>query len=268
MNSANKQARGGDALLKVSGVSLAFGGTQALNNVSLEHKPNEILAIIGPNGAGKTSLMNCISGFYKPQQGSISFVDCEITNFSPRKIARLGLARTFQNLRLFTESTVSNNLMTGAHMHLKSSFLEDCLYWGRSRREDIKRLPLTDKIIDFLDLGKYRDSVVGKLPYGVRKRVELGRALAAEPSLLMLDEPMAGMNREEKDEMSRYIQDIINAQKISIILIEHDMSVVMNLAMRIVVLNFGTKIAEGTPEEIRKNQEVITAYLGEDGENG
>lgn len=256
-----------DSVLAVNNVSLNFGGTTALIDVSIDHKSNEILAIIGPNGAGKTSLMNCISGFYKPHKGHISFNNQDITHLSPRKIAKIGLSRTFQNLRLFTESTVLNNLMTGAHIHFRSSFIEDCIYFGRSRREDLQRLPIIDEIIHRLNLDRFRGSVVSTLPYGVRKRVELGRALSSEPRLLMLDEPMAGMNREEKHDMSRYILDILNTTKIPIVLIEHDMSVVMNLATRIVVLNFGVKIAEGTPEEIKNNPEVIKAYLGDSLEN-
>jgi branched-chain amino acid transport system ATP-binding protein len=252
-----------DPVLVVKNVSLSFGGTEALINVSIDHRQNEVLAIIGPNGAGKTSLMNSISGFYKPQKGKIFFKNREVTHMPPRKIARLGLARTFQNLRLFKESTVLNNLMTGAHIHFAASFIEDCIYFGRSRSEDIRRLPIIDEIIDSLDLEKYRNTVVGKLPYGVRKRVELGRALSLEPCLLMLDEPMAGMNKEEKQLMGRYIMETVNARKIPIILIEHDMSVVMNIASRITVLNIGQKIAEGTPEEIKKDPEVIKAYLGD-----
>ena len=267
MNSRAEQNSINGSVLAVNSVSLSFGGTAALIDVSIDHKPNEILAIIGPNGAGKTSLMNCISGFYKPHKGKISFNNQDITRLSPRYIAKMGLSRTFQNLRLFTESTVLNNLMTGAHIHFRSSFIEDCIYFGRSRREEQQRLPVIDGIIHRLNLDRFRDSVVSKLPYGVRKRVELGRALSSEPRLLMLDEPMAGMNREEKQDMSRYILDILNTTKIPIILIEHDMSVVMNLATRIVVLNFGAKIAEGSPDEIKNNSEVIKAYLGDSLEN-
>jgi len=267
MNSRSKEQSINEAFLDVSNISLNFGGTRALIDVSMSLRNNEILAIIGPNGAGKTSLMNCITGFYKPQKGNIYFMQKEITKLQPRKIAKLGLARTFQNLRLFTESTVLTNLMTGAHMHLNSSFLEDCIYFGRSRKQDHEQIPRMDEILRFLDLEKYRESVVGKLPYGVRKRVELGRALSMKPRLLMLDEPMAGMSREEKDKMCTYIVGIADREKLPIILIEHDMNVVMKIANRIAVLNFGVKIAEGNPEEITKDEEVIRAYLGETLEN-
>ena len=253
-----------NVVLKVEDLSLSFGGTQALKDVSLDHKQGEILAVIGPNGAGKTSLMNCISGFYRPSKGHIYFNGTEITYRNPREIARMGLARTFQNLRLFTNSTVLDNLMTGAHMQLKSSFLSDCIYFGRARKEELRVRPKIEEIIAFLELDDVRKTVVGTLPYGVRKRVELGRALAAEPKVIILDEPMAGMNQEEKGQMTRFILSTVNDRKIPIILIEHDMSIIMSIATRIVVLDFGFQIAEGPPEYIRNNQCVIKAYLGED----
>jgi branched-chain amino acid transport system ATP-binding protein len=255
-----------NTVLKVEDVSLTFGGTKALTKVNLYQKKGEILAVIGPNGAGKTSLMNCISGFYRPDKGRIYFLNKEITCRKPREIARQGLARTFQNLRLFTGSTVLDNLMTGAHMRLKSSFVFDCIYFGRSRSEEIRLRPQIEDIIRFLELGEVRKTIVGTLPYGVRKRVELGRALAAEPKLIILDEPMAGMNQEEKRQMTRFILGTVNVKKIPVILIEHDMSVIMSLATRIVVLNFGFRIAEGSPEQIRNDPEVIKAYLGEEEE--
>ena len=266
MDSQEKKLRADDTVLRVEDVSLSFGGTKALTKVSLDQKQGEIVAVIGPNGAGKTSLMNCISGFYRPDKGHIYFHDLEITYRKPREIARLGLARTFQNLRLFTSSTVLDNLMTGAHMHFKGSFLFDCIYFGRSRNEEIRLRPRMEEIIAFLELDEVRKTIVGTLPYGVRKRVELARALAAEPKLIILDEPMAGMNQEEKRQMTRFILATVNIRKIPVILIEHDMSVIMSLATRIVVLNFGYRIAEGSPAEIKNDPDVIKAYLGEEEE--
>jgi len=263
MSSEDKRSPKNGVVLEVENVSLRFGGTRSLEDVSLSQRYGEILAIIGPNGAGKTSLVNSISGFYRPQTGRIFFNGEEITHRSPRGIARLSLARTFQNLRLFTASTVLDNLMTGAHIHFKSSFVADCIYFGRSKREDIERRPMIEEIIDFLELSDVRKSVVGTLPYGIRKRVELGRALAMEPKLLMLDEPIAGMSVEEKQHICRNIINILNVKKIPIMMIEHDMGVVMDLASRVIVLEYGKKIAEGTPEEVKSNSDVIRAYLGE-----
>ena len=264
MSSEDTEIRKNRVVLEVDNISLRFGGTRALVDVSLNQKDGEILAIIGPNGAGKTSLINCISGFYRPNRGHVFFDGKEVTHLAPHKIARLGLARTFQNLRLFTNSTVLENLMTGAYIHFKSSFLADCVYFGRSRREDVKRQAIIEELISFLGLGDVRKSLVGSMPYGIRKRVELGRALALEPRLLMLDEPMAGMNVEEKKQMCRIIFDILKVWNLPIILIEHDMGVVMEIASQLVVLDFGSKIAEGTPDEIKANPDVIHAYLGEE----
>jgi branched-chain amino acid transport system ATP-binding protein len=263
MSSEDKISPENGAILEVENISLRFGGARALDDVSFTQRHGEILAVIGPNGAGKTSLLNSITGFYRPQTGRIFFNGQEITHLSPRRIARLSLARTFQNLRLFTASTVLDNLMTGAHMHFKSSFIADCIYFGRSRREDIERRPMIEEIIDFLELSAVRKSVVGTLPYGIRKRVELGRALAMEPRLLMLDEPTAGMSVEEKQHICRNILNILNVKKIPIMMIEHDMGLVMDIASRIIVFEYGKKIAEGTPEEIKDNPDVIRAYLGE-----
>ena len=263
MDSEDKRSAEDDIVLGVEDISLRFGGTRSLENVSLRQRYGEILAIIGPNGAGKTSLINSISGFYRPQSGRIFFNGEDITLLPPRRIARLGLSRTFQNLRLFSASTVFDNLMTGAHIHFKSSFVADCIYFGRSKREDLERRPIIEEIIDFLELNDVSKSVVGTLPYGIRKRVDLGRALSMEPKVLLLDEPIAGMSVEEKQHICRNILNIISVKKIPIMMIEHDMGVVMDLANRIIVLEYGKKIAEGTPEEIKNNPDVIRAYLGE-----
>jgi branched-chain amino acid transport system ATP-binding protein len=251
-----------NTVLRVEDVSLAFEGTRALTGVSLDQKQGEIVAVIGPNGAGKTSLMNCISGFYRPNKGHIYFHNVEITHLKPRQIARLGLSRTFQNLRLFTNSTVLDNVMTGAHMHFKCSFLFDCIYFGRSMNEEIQLRPQIEDIITFLELDDVRKTIVGTLPYGLRKRVELARALAAKPKLIILDEPMAGMNQEEKLRMTHFIVGTVNERKIPVILIEHDMGVIMSLATRIFVLNFGHLIAKGSPDKIKNDRDVIKAYLG------
>jgi len=250
--------------LKVNDIWLKFGGVSALSGVSFNVRGEEMLAIIGPNGAGKTSILNCINSFYKPQKGEITFGDQNIGHLPPHRIARLGIGRTFQNIELFVGLSVLDNLMAARHLHLKRGALAGAIYFGPARREEIRHREVVEDIIDLLEMEPYRKKVVGLLPYGVRKRVELGRALALEPKLLLLDEPMAGMNIEEKEDMARFIIDIHELKHISIVLVEHDMDVVMDIAERLVVLDFGIKIAEGKPEEIRQNPLVIRAYLGEE----
>jgi len=250
--------------LKVEDIWLNFGGVSALSGVTLGIKEGEVLAIIGPNGAGKTSILNCINGFYRPQKGQIIFEDQRIRHLSPHQIARLGIGRTFQNIELFTGLSVLDNLMAARHIHLKRGALAGAFYFGPARREEIRHREVVEDIIDLLEMEPVRKKVVGLLPYGLRKRVELGRALALEPKILLLDEPMAGMNLEEKEDMARFIIDIHELKKIPIVLVEHDMEVVMDIAERLVVLDFGQKIAEGSPEEIKQNPLVIKAYLGEE----
>jgi branched-chain amino acid transport system ATP-binding protein len=263
--------------IRIENLSLSFGGVKALSDVSMDIKEHEILAIIGPNGAGKTCVLNCINGFYKPRQGEIYFEDRRITRIRPDKAARLGLARTFQNIELYSGLSTLDNIMAARHVLMKQNFLSSALYFGPAHAEEIRHRKLVEDIIDFLEIEPIRKKTVGSLPYGMRKRVELGRALALEPKVLLLDEPMAGMNLEEKEDIARFIIDIFEGQGASypdtpilrdgvncIILVEHDMGVVMDIADRIVVLNFGKKIAEGTPQEIRTNPEVIAAYLGDE----
>lgn len=251
-------------VLSVESISLDFGRVRALDDVSLHVRPREILAIIGPNGAGKTSLLNCISNFYKPSSGRILFNGHDLTRVPPHRIASLGIARTFQNIALYTGLSTLDNLMAARHVHMRSGLLECVLYWGFSHREDLRHRRVVEEIIKFLELEPIRKATVGALPHGLRKRVELGRALALEPRLLLLDEPMTGMNQEEKEAMARYILDIHEQRDVSIVLIEHDMGLVMDIADRVVVLDFGRKIAEGPPDEIKRNPEVIKAYLGQE----
>ena len=257
--------------LVIDAVSLRFGGVTAINDVSLEARQGEILAVIGPNGAGKTSLLNSISGIYKPQSGSIRFFNDpndsqghNLINLRPDQIAQLGIARSFQNIELFKHMTVLDNIMSGRHIHMRSNVLDCGLFWGRAQKEEIAHRTVAEEIIDFLEITAVRHKPVGTLPYGLQKRVELGRALALDAQLLLLDEPMAGMNVEEKEDMARFVLDIHEERGITIILIEHDMGVVMDISDHVVVLDFGTKIGDGTPAQVRRNERVIQAYLGQD----
>ena len=252
-----------ESLLSVEGVSLSFGAVQALIDVSIEVYSGEILAIIGPNGAGKTSLLNVINGVYRPQQGRLVFMgQTRPRNLRPYHVARQGIARTFQNVALFKGMSTLDNLMTGRVLHMRSGLLSQALYWGRALREEEAHREYVERVIDFLEIEAIRKTPVGRLPYGLQKRVELGRALAAEPRLLLLDEPMAGMNVEEKEDMCRFILDIRDEFDITCVLIEHDMGVVMDISDRVVVLDYGRKIADGSPDEVRGNEDVIAAYLG------
>ncbi len=254
-----------DAIIKVSNAALAFGGVQALNNVSAELQKGEIFAVIGPNGAGKTCLLNCISRFYTPQQGQIFFQSREITHIPTHAIAKLGIARTFQNVELFKGMTVLDNIKLGRHAFLKKGIFSNMFYWGATRREELRlRREIEENIIDLLEIQAIRKKVVGTLPYGLQKRVELARALAMRPQVLLLDEPMAGMNLEETEDMARFILNVNRIWEVSIILVEHDMGVVMDISDHVCVLEFGCKIADGSPREIQKNDQVIKAYLGAD----
>lgn len=248
--------------LSVEGISLSFGGIIALNDISFKAREGEILAIIGPNGAGKTSLLNCFNNFYHPERGAILYEGCDLTKLPPYQIAKLGVARTFQHTALYTGLSTLDNLMAARHIHMRAGLLDSIIYYGRARREDIAHRQVVEEIIDFLEMEHIRKTVVGALPHGLRKRVDLGRALAMEPKLLLLDEPMTGMNVEEKEDIARFILDIHDRRRLTILLIEHDMGLVMDIADRVIVLDFGTKIAEGGPDEIQRNEAVINAYLG------
>ncbi|MDP6896143.1 MAG: ABC transporter ATP-binding protein [Rhodospirillales bacterium] len=252
----------GDIILNVEDVSLAFGGVKALSNVSFNVFEGEVRAIIGPNGAGKSSMLNCINGFYKPTEGTITFKGESHAAMETYEAANQGIARTFQNIALFRGMTTLDNIMTGRNLQMKTNFIMQALYYGPALKEELENREVVERVIDFLEIQSIRKTVVGRLPYGLQKRVELARALASEPDMLLLDEPMAGMNHEEKEDMCRYILDVNDEFGTTIVLIEHDMSVVMDISDRVVVLDYGQKIADGTPDEVRGNQRVIDAYLG------
>ena len=266
----------GEPVLEVDGVSLRFGGVKALTDISFTVTQGHIHAIIGPNGAGKSSMLNCISGIYHPQEGEIRLQTASasgerttstLTQLPPFKIALLGVARSFQNIELFSHLTVLENLMLGRHIHMKHSVAASMLWFGPARKQEIAHRQLVEEVIDLLQLQEFRSKPVGSLAYGIQKRVELGRALCIQPALLLLDEPMAGMNAEEKEDMARYILDVHELAGVSVVLIEHDMNVVMDISNRISVLDFGKLIADGTPDEVKVNPAVIEAYLGSEDED-
>ena len=252
----------GNVILSVENISLAFGGVQALSDISFDVKEHEIRAIIGPNGAGKSSMLNVINGVYHPQQGTVTFRGEKRHEMEPHRVASQGVARTFQSLALFKGMSVLDNLMTGRNLQIKTNLFQQALYWGAAQTEELKHRERVEHIIDFLEIQSIRKTPVGRLPYGLQKRVDLGRALAMEPSLLLLDEPMAGMNVEEKQDMCRFVLDVNEEFGTTIVLIEHDMGVVMDISDRVVVLDYGKKIGDGPPDEVRNNQAVIDAYLG------
>ncbi|HQX61685.1 MAG TPA: ABC transporter ATP-binding protein [Burkholderiaceae bacterium] len=252
----------GEVVLAVQNISLRFGGVNALTDISFDVREHEVRAIIGPNGAGKSSMLNCINGVYQPQEGSITFRGQSFRHMSSRQVAEMGIARTFQNLALFKGMSVIDNIMTGRNLRIKSNLFLQALRIGPAQREEEAHRAFVENIIDFLEIQAYRKTPVGQLPYGLQKRVDLGRALAMEPQVLLLDEPMAGMNVEEKQDMSRFILDVNNEFGTTIVLIEHDMGVVMDISDRVVVLDYGKKIGDGEPEAVRNNEDVIAAYLG------
>ncbi|GIK97751.1 MAG: ABC transporter ATP-binding protein [Xanthobacteraceae bacterium] len=252
------------AIMRAEGITLRFGGVTALSDVSIEILRSEIVAVIGPNGAGKSCTLNCLNGFNVPQQGRFFFDEQEITGLPPHRIAKLGVGRTFQGLQLFSGLSVIDNLMTGRHLHMRTGAIQGFFYWPFAHREEIEHRRKVEEIIDFLEIKQIRHRLVGSLSYGLRKRVDLGRALAMEPKVLLMDEPMAGMNLEEKEDMARFIIDIREALDIPVLIVEHDMQVVMDIADRIVVLDWGHVIAQGPPSVIKRDPAVIKAYLGEE----
>lgn len=264
-----------ETMVNVVDISLRFGGTVALNNVSLEIRDNELLALIGPNGSGKTSMLNCITGYYRPQEGSIHFKGTQVVGRPPHKIATMGISRSFQKVELFTALSVTDNLMVARHNRMRQGIFSGSLFFGPARDQEVKNRRIVEEVIDFMELEQVRKEPVGSLPYGLRKRIGVARALAMEPEVLLLDEPMAGMNVEEKEDLVRFVLDIYKGARFGyeskflnrgvrcIVLIEHDMGIVMDIAQRIAVLDFGVKIGEGSPREIVKNPKVIKAYLGE-----
>ena len=252
----------GDVILRVDNISLAFGGVKALTDISFDVRKHEVRAIIGPNGAGKSSMLNCINGVYTPQVGRITFRDRSFDAMTPRRAAEMGIARTFQSLALFKGMSVLDNVMTGRNLKMRSNVLLQAIRVGPALNEELRHREFVERIIDFLEIQPYRKTPVGRLPYGLQKRVDLGRALAMEPTLLLLDEPMAGMNTEEKQDMCRFILDVNDEFGTTIVLIEHDMGVVMDISDRVVVLDYGRKIGDGTPDQVRTNPDVVKAYLG------
>ena len=252
----------GEVIFKVDRISLSFGNLEVLKDITFDIREGEIRSIIGPNGAGKSSLLNVLNGVYRPQRGTITFQGEVRRNMAVRKAAAAGIARTFQNIALFKSMSTLDNIMTGRNLKMRSNLLQQALYWGAARREELQHRRKVEDIIDFLEIQAIRKTPVGRLPYGFQKRVELGRALAAEPRILLLDEPMAGMNLEEKEDMCRFILDINEAFDTTIVLIEHDMGVVMDLSDRVVVLDYGRQLADDTPDKVRNDPAVIDAYLG------
>ncbi|SNR32861.1 amino acid/amide ABC transporter ATP-binding protein 1, HAAT family [Puniceibacterium sediminis] len=262
MSASADQSESDIVLMEMKNITLRFGGVVAINDISFDIRQGEVRAIIGPNGAGKSSMLNIISGFYTPSEGEIFYKGAPRPSMKPYEVARMGVARTFQNIALFEGMTVLDNVMTGRLTHMHAGILSQAVWWGKARAEEIANREIVEKVIDFLEIQNIRKTPVGRLPYGLKKRVELARALAAEPSLLLLDEPMAGMNVEEKEDMSRFILDVNDEFGTTIALIEHDMGVVMDISDRVVVMDYGKKIGDGTPDEVRGNQDVIDAYLG------